>query len=137
LLEVLAACRRGETIRLPDTERLHKSGRIIPVSVIVSPIRSSTGEIIGASAIARDIRREKQADLERQRLIDMLTAKANEVHRLTGLLPICAACKSIRDDKGYWQNVESYVAEHSDAVFTHGLCPECIRKYEGRTTLPG
>ena len=138
LLEVLAACRRGEIVRLHDTERLHKSGRSVNVSVIISPIKAANGEIIGASAIARDITLQKQAELERQRLIASLTAKANEVRRLTGMLPICAACKSIRNDKGYWQKVEAYIAEHSDAVFSHGLCPECLEKFKQESSLfPG
>ena len=50
-----------------------------------------------------------------------------EVRKLSGLLPICASCKKIRDDKGYWQRIESYVQEHSEAEFTHGICPECAR----------
>ena len=49
-----------------------------------------------------------------------------EVRRLQGLLPICAQCKKIRDDKGYWREVEEYVREHSEAEFSHGLCPECL-----------
>jgi hypothetical protein len=51
------------------------------------------------------------------------------VKSLSGLLPICAGCKKIRDDKGYWSQVESYVQAHSEAKFTHGLCPDCIKKY--------
>jgi hypothetical protein len=49
-----------------------------------------------------------------------------EVRRLRGLLPICAQCKKIRDDKGYWTEVEEYVRDHSEAEFSHGLCPECF-----------
>jgi DNA repair exonuclease SbcCD ATPase subunit len=51
-----------------------------------------------------------------------------QVKTLEGLLPICASCKNVRDDKGYWQTVESFVSSHSDATFTHGLCPACVRK---------
>jgi hypothetical protein len=51
------------------------------------------------------------------------------VKSLSGLLPICAGCKQIRDDKGYWSQVESYVQKHSEATFTHGLCPDCIKKW--------
>ncbi len=51
------------------------------------------------------------------------------VQTLSGLLPICAGCKKIRDDSGFWNQVETYVAKHSDAKFTHGLCPDCARKY--------
>ncbi|AKG52976.1 diguanylate cyclase/phosphodiesterase [Dehalogenimonas sp. WBC-2] len=52
----------------------------------------------------------------------------NEVKMLSGLLPICASCKQIRNDTGYWQSVESYISSHSQAEFTHGLCPDCIKK---------
>jgi hypothetical protein len=51
------------------------------------------------------------------------------VKSLSGLLPICASCKKIRDDKGYWSQVESYIQKHSDATFTHGMCPECLKKW--------
>jgi CheY-like chemotaxis protein len=58
-----------------------------------------------------------------------LTEALNNVQTLSGLIPICAGCKKIRDDRGYWEQVESYIAKHSDAKFTHGICPECSRKY--------
>lgn len=51
-----------------------------------------------------------------------------QIKTLSGLLPICANCKNIRNDKGYWERIESYIAKHSDAEFTHGICPECMRK---------
>jgi PAS domain S-box-containing protein len=130
LLEIMATVRRGETVSLHDTERLHKSGKIIPMSVTVSPIKDRHGKIIGASVIGRDITRQKQAEWERQQLIESLNAKVKDIHALAGMLPICAACKRIRDDKGYWQKVDIYISEHSDVVFSHGLCPECIKEYE-------
>lgn len=52
----------------------------------------------------------------------------DKVKLLSGYLPICASCKKIRDDKGYWQEVESYIDSHSEAQFSHGICPECIQK---------
>ena len=48
---------------------------------------------------------------------------------LSGLLPICASCKKIRDDMGYWSQVESYIQKHSEATFSHGMCPDCLRKW--------
>ena len=63
--------------------------------------------------------REKNAEL---------AAALAKVKLLGGLLPICAGCKKIRDDQGYWSQVDSYVQEHSEATFTHGLCPECIKR---------
>lgn len=68
-----------------------------------------------------------------------LTKALADIKTLSGLIPICAACKKIRDDKGYWQQVESYIAARSDARFSHGLCPECIPVYfpEQDRTTPG
>ena len=58
-----------------------------------------------------------------------LTQALANIKTLSGLVPICAGCKKIRDDKGYWSQVEIYVSEHSEAKFSHGICPECSRKY--------
>jgi hypothetical protein len=52
----------------------------------------------------------------------------DQVKLLKGLLPICASCKNIRDDKGYWKTVESYISSHSEAQFSHGICPDCMKK---------
>ena len=57
-----------------------------------------------------------------------LETALSRIKRLNGLLPICANCKKIRDDTGYWNNVETYITEHSEAVFSHGICPECAEK---------
>jgi phosphoserine phosphatase RsbU/P len=51
-----------------------------------------------------------------------------EIKSLQGILPICASCKKIRDDKGYWKQIEAYISEHSEAHFSHGICPECVKK---------
>lgn len=67
-------------------------------------------------------------DVERQHLIAELRKALSEVKRLSGLLPICASCKKIRDDQGYWNQVETYIQQHSEAQFTHSVCPECARK---------
>jgi len=55
-------------------------------------------------------------------------AEEAELNQLRGMLPICASCKAIRDDSGYWNRIETYISEHSDAIFTHGLCPSCAEK---------
>ena len=61
--------------------------------------------------------------------IQELQGALSEIKKLSGLLPICANCKKIRDDKGYWNQIESYITEHSDAEFSHALCQECAEKY--------
>lgn len=72
---------------------------------------------------------------EQKKLIAELREALDNIKTLTGLLPICAACKKVRDDKGYWSQIEAYVSEHSEAEFTHSICPECARKlYPGYCT---
>lgn len=81
--------------------------------------------------LARSIRyaiERKEAETEREDLIKKLQEALAKIKALQGLLPICASCKRIRDDKGYWNQIELYISEHSDAVFTHGICPECVEK---------
>jgi hypothetical protein len=70
-------------------------------------------------------RRQLQGQAERDQFIEDLTLALTEVKNLKGMLPICAHCKKIRDDQGYWSQIESYISEHTDATFTHGVCPEC------------
>ena len=67
---------------------------------------------------------------ERELQAGIREALAN-VKTLSGLLPICANCKKIRNDKGYWDQIEGYIQKHSDAQFTHGICPECAEKFYG------
>ena len=67
----------------------------------------------------------KRLENKNKRLIQELQAEIEKVKALGGLLPICAGCKKIRDDEGYWHQVEVYIRDHSEAEFSHGLCPEC------------
>jgi hypothetical protein len=71
----------------------------------------------------------KRAEEEREKLIVELQDAVAKIKTLKGLLPICAHCKKIRDDKGYWKQIESYIIEHSEAEFSHGICPECAKKH--------
>jgi PAS domain S-box-containing protein len=78
--------------------------------------------------MAHDITDRKRTEEEREKLILQLQKALAEVKQLSGLLPICASCKKIRDDKGYWNQIESYIRDHSEAEFSHGICPECMKK---------
>ena len=73
----------------------------------------------------------KQQSEVKEELISELKSALDEVKTLSGFLPICATCKKIRDDKGYWNQIEGYIQEHSDAQFSHGICPECAEKMYG------
>jgi hypothetical protein len=66
--------------------------------------------------------------LNSQRIEHELSASINEIRQLKGILPICASCKKIRDDLGYWNQIESYIRAHSEAEFSHGICPDCAKK---------
>lgn len=69
--------------------------------------------------------------IERQKLSTQLRQSLREINTLRGFLPICANCKKIRDDRGYWTQIETYICMHSEAEFSHGLCPECMIKLYG------
>lgn len=75
-----------------------------------------------------DITFRKEAELENQRLVKELREALANLKVLRGLLPICASCKKIRDDKGYWNQIERYIRDHSEADFSHTLCPDCAKK---------
>ncbi len=92
------------------------------------PIKNSRGEVVGLAGISRDITDQKQLQEQRDQNVRELQEALENVTTLSGLLPICAGCKKIRNDQGYWQQVEGYIMEHSAARFTHGLCPDCIQK---------
>ncbi len=130
LLDILASIRRGGTVSINDTERLHKSGRVIPVSVTISPIKNTDGNIIGASSIVRDLSHQRKMEQERRTLSNRLSLATNELRMLSGLLPICASCKRIRNDTGYWEQVETYLTKRSEIIFSHSLCPECLDTFE-------
>jgi hypothetical protein len=94
-----------------------------------SPIHDHDGKLLGAVETLQDITARKLVEEEKQRLNNELVEAMNQIKTLSGLIPICAACKKVRDDKGYWNQIENYLEEHSDAVFSHGLCPECFKTY--------
>ena len=81
--------------------------------------------------LGEDNRLLKIAEVEKEKLINELQKALKEVKTLSGLLPICAHCKKIRDDKGYWNTLEAYIEQHSDASFSHGMCSECSDELYG------
>ena len=91
--------------------------------------RDENGNITHYKGIIEDITERKQAEQERERLIAELKDAISEVRTLSGLLPICSHCNRIRDDKGYWNQIEGYIQDHSEAEFSHSICKECADKY--------
>jgi PAS domain S-box-containing protein len=106
-----------------------KTGETRDVFFDKSVYTDNKGKVIGLIGTVLDITERKLAEQEREKLIFDLEKAAEEVKQLSGLLPICSFCKKIRDDKGYWNQIESYIHEHSDAEFSHGICQECAKEH--------
>jgi hypothetical protein len=92
------------------------------VDVLIAVLILATGVLID-----NNLRRlRKEIEIEKQ-----LVESMAQVRVLRGLLPICASCKKVRDDKGYWQQIESYIRDHSEADFSHSICPDCMKRLYG------
>jgi DNA-binding NtrC family response regulator len=121
---IIETLKRGAT----DYVLKHRLGKLVPA-------------VQRALREAEERRKRQQAEAERERLIEELTAALAKVKTLTGLLPICSSCKNIRDDNGYWNRLEVYLQQHSEAKLTHGICPDCAHRLypeifpEGRNTV--
>jgi PAS domain S-box-containing protein len=109
---------------------------IISAKGLYSPATNGQGTFMGTQGIARDISGRKRVEEERERLILKLQEALNNIKTLKGLLPICSNCKKIRDDKGYWNQIEAYIRDHSDAEFSHSICPPCAEKLYGYSNKP-
>jgi PAS domain S-box-containing protein len=121
---------KGEWIKA-EINHLKKDGTMFPVEINAGLLELGNHKYV--LAFDRDITKRKLAEQEREKLIVKLQDALEKIKTLRGLLPMCAWCKKIRDDKGYWNKVEDYLREHSDATFTHGICPECLKKVSPET----
>ena len=111
-----------------DAEKQHADGTKVWCIVAATAFRGPDGELIGIVEDFKDITKRKRAEEERERLVKELQEALAEVKTLSGLLPICSSCKKIRDDKGYWNQIEAYIRNHSEAEFSHSICPECAKE---------
>jgi hypothetical protein len=117
----------------------------VPLTLILKYLLFSLGPILFLLALAglwylkrkvarktqslrAEIKERIEAEEEKEKLIIELQKALEDVKTLGGLLPICAACKKIRDDKGYWNQLEGYIEEHTGTAFSHGICPDCAKK---------
>jgi PAS domain S-box-containing protein len=105
----------------------HKNGSTVWLEINKQPYIADN-KVAGFIGVARDITRRIDLEHEREKLISELQDALANIRTLKGMLPICASCKKVRDDKGYWNQIEAYVSEHSEAEFTHAICPECAKK---------
>jgi PAS domain S-box-containing protein len=111
-----------------ETAFYHKNGSVVWFDNVASSIRDEHEKIVGFHGVSRDVTERKQATAEKENLIEELKQALAEVKTLSGMLPVCAHCKKIRDDQGYWNQMESYITKHSDALFSHCVCPDCAVK---------
>ncbi len=93
-----------------------------------SVLAGRDGVASGRLLVIRDLTERKRLELEREKLIGDLQSALADVKTLRGLLPICASCKKIRDDQGYWLTLERYFQVNSEIQFSHGLCPDCVQR---------
>jgi PAS domain-containing protein len=112
------AVQRGSTTHLFDAR--------------LTDFHSPQGRHAGRMLVLRDVTQDRRLEQERENLLASLRSTLADARTLSGLLPICPRCKKIRDDQGYWHAVEVYVRAHTDANFTHGICPECAEKLYAR-----
>jgi methyl-accepting chemotaxis protein len=129
-------------------EKLKDAASLISIGNLDTPVDTSSKDEIGELArkfkqmaknlstitVSRDrlieeINERKKAEVEREKVINELQQALAEIKTLRGIVPICSFCKQIRDDKGYWNQVESYIREHTEAEFSHGICPKCMAKH--------
>ncbi|OGP68397.1 MAG: hypothetical protein A2169_07910 [Deltaproteobacteria bacterium RBG_13_47_9] len=103
-------------------------GAIIWVNENTRVIRDKEDHVLFYEGSFQDITERKRIEEEREKLIRELQEALAKVKKLSGFLPICASCKKIRGDKGYWEQVEVYIRDHSEAEFSHGICPDCMKK---------
>ena len=122
------AYKTGQPCRVFDYEITRKDGTKAIIELSASPIRDPEGKPTGFRGVSRNITERKRIEEEREKLIHELQEALANIKTLRGLLAICSHCKKIRDEKGYWNQIESYIQDHSGAEFTHGMCPECMKK---------
>lgn len=125
---VVRALKLGDSSKneVLDIETSDGDKRVISSSI--APVRDRRGRIQGAVAVNQDITVSKRLEKEREELNRSLEEARANLKVLSGLLPICASCKRIRDDEGIWEQLEQYIHSHSEADFSHGICPDCMRR---------
>lgn len=96
-------------------------------NLVITPLPQTPDDPRGFALVIRDITSRKQTEVERERIIQEFQNTLNNVKILSGLVPICAACKKVRDYKGHWHPLESYLREHSEATLTHEFCADCAK----------
>jgi PAS domain-containing protein len=129
-------------LRIPDRQRtsmpwlgemaVPHGGHTRWIDLRVDPVSDRWGDVAGRLVVTRDITVRKVLEAERERLIGELKSALQQVHQLEEMLPICASCKKVRDDKGYWSQIDVYLRTRTAVEFTHGICPDCETRIYGQ-----
>ena len=120
---------RGEKQEPYEAEYWHKNGSRVHIRVTEVPVFDDNGEVQGIEGIVQDITELKRAEADRESALRKLEKALSEIKTLRGILPLCSFCKKIRDDKGYWEQVDVYINKYSEADISHSICPECLKKH--------
>jgi len=131
-------------IHLPDSHgletfiKIKKESKKVPIIILTGlDDEKMAGNMVSKGAqdylvktdlTTRHLATSMRYAIQREKLLNELREAHTHIKELHGLLPICSYCKKIRNDKGYWQQIEEYVMQHTDADFSHGMCPDCIEK---------
>ena len=104
-------------------------GKFVTYRTNKVPLIDENGEVYGICGIGFDITQQKKLEEEREKLLKELQKALAEIKTLRGILPLCSFCKKIRDDKGYWEQVDVYISKHTEAEISHSICPECAKEH--------
>ncbi len=115
----------GRVALTGESEKFEIDFKPLGIALNISVFSANKGHFF---AVLENITERKTLEGERTTSLSSLRNALAEVKKLSGFLPICASCKKIRDDTGYWNDIESYISEHSETQFSHGICPDCMRK---------
>ena len=120
----------GNELRLTKEEYEDASAKYLDIYCrLEKKVGERTRDLDEANGkLMQEIEERKRTEAEKEQLIAQLQKAMQEVKVLSGFLPICASCKKIRDDTGYWRQIEDYISKHSNALFSHGICPDCSKK---------
>lgn len=122
--------KRVGTQEIHETVGKRRDGTLFPAEHQSMFVLNNDGVPIAGRMLLRDVSERKAQEAEREQLLAELQEALANVRTLSGLLPVCAWCKKVRDDQGYWSEIEAFVHAHSEARFSHGICPDCAVTYE-------
>ena len=112
-----------------ETKYIDTDNKTVMIEHFAFPMLDADGNVIAVVEYVRNITKRKNAEKKQNTLIKKLNKAISEIKTLKGILPLCSYCKKIRDDKGYWEQVDTYIHENTDADISHGICPDCLKAH--------